>query len=225
MLSSALRRSFISLLSLPTTLLISHAAQFTSDFNGGVPPGTTLVGNAAVSPDGGIGNSGVLKLTAAAGGQQGTFYINDFSGGAPVTNFIARYKLVIGGGTARPADGMAFAFGTDIGGGSFGEEGAGTGISVTFDTWDNNGDDTAPAIDVRWGGAVIAFQSMDPSTFREGGRAPAGPVLTNSAGQPVNLQTFAPQPAAPVDSSYVNVVIELFSDNTISVSYSNVVVF
>ncbi len=228
---SILKTCWISVLSLPLSCLLSPAAQFTTDFSTGVPPGSALAGNAVVATSGGLGNSGVLKLTVNAAGQQGAFYINDFAGGEGITNFEVLARVAIGGGTVRPADGMAFCFGTDVGGppGTFGEEGIGTGICVTLDTWDNNGDDTAPAIDVRYGGVVLAFQSMATNgagnqAFREGSRDPAGPILTDSGGNPVSLQTFGPN-AAPTDSSYVNLVIQLFSDNTLSVSWSNVTVF
>ena len=46
--------------------------------------------------------------------------------------------IVVGGGTALPADGYSFSFG-DIPNTSWGEEGAGAGITVAFDTWDNGG--------------------------------------------------------------------------------------
>src|SRR5205807_1846354 len=134
---SGFKPGLVSVLFMALSCVLSPAAQFFSDFNSGVPAGTVAVGTppATVDASGGIGNSGVLKLTDNGTGRQGTFYVNDFAGGAAVTNFRAAFRLAIGGGTSRPADGMGFAFGTDIGGGSFGEEGAGTGINVTFDTW------------------------------------------------------------------------------------------
>ncbi len=52
-----------------------------------------------------------------------------------------------GGGTATPADGFAFVLGDDAADGAFGENGAGSGLVVSFDTYDNGGGE-APAIDV-----------------------------------------------------------------------------
>ncbi|MBL9166525.1 MAG: hypothetical protein JNN07_02150 [Verrucomicrobiales bacterium] len=212
------------------TGLACEAASFTSDFNGfGTPAGSSVAGTAAVDTSGGLGNSGVLKLTSTAGGQQGGFYVDDFLNGDPVNNFRVSFKVAIGGGTVRPADGMAFSFGSDVAGGGFGEEGSGTGITVTMDTWDNNGTDTAPAIEVLGGNVLAASQSMstggETNPFREGGRAPAGEVLLDGAGNPVSLQTYGSAPASASDAAYVDVLIELFADQTLSMTWSNVVVF
>ncbi|MBI3192013.1 MAG: hypothetical protein HYZ36_05050, partial [Pedosphaera parvula] len=70
---------------------------------------------------------------------------------------------------------------------AFGEEGSGTGISICFDTWDNNGDDTAPAIDVKVGGTIIA--TAYSAGQREGGRARPGPILKTPSGQDFDLRT------------------------------------
>ena len=209
----------------------AHAAGFVSDFNSGLPPGSSLGGAAFVSPTNGLGNSGVLKLSTTTGA--GTFIIDSFTGGNSVTNFRVTYKFALGGGTCcgfRMADGLAFAFGNDIPA-SWSEEGAGTGLIVGFDTWDNGGTDTAPAIDVKAGGSadgnVAAFQSFTTlnGALREAGRAPAGPVLLDGAGQEVSIFTVNPAPAVPTDATFVDVYYELFSDNTFSLSYSNIVVF
>lgn len=210
--------------------LACQGASFSSDFNAfGTPPGSSVAGSAGVDSTGGLGNSGVLKLTSTAGGQTGGFYVDDFLNGDPVNNFWISFKVAIGGGTARPADGMAFAFASDVGGGGFSEEGTGTGISITMDTWDNNGGDTAPAIELKGGNVLAATQSMSTggagNPFREAGRAPAGDVLLDGEGNPVSLQTFGPAPAVANDAAYVDVVIQLFADQTLSMSWSNVVVF
>jgi hypothetical protein len=217
----------------PATLTVvapaANPGQFVADFNSGVvPAGSYVVGNAAVG-SGGVGGSGVMKVTANANGAGGTYYVNDINGGAPVSYFKLSARVAIGGGTSRPADGMAFSFANNFADANFGEEGAGSGITVGFDTWDNNGDDTAPAIDVKWAGTVIAFKSLATNAgtqvLREGGRAPAGDILTEDSGVPLNLITYGPSPAVANDGSFVPLSIELFPDNTISVSWSNVVVF
>jgi hypothetical protein len=204
----------------------AQGGSFSSDFNSfGIPAGTRVAGTAAIDSVDGIGNSGVLKVTSAAGGQQGAYHISDFLNGDPVVNFRASFRVAIGGGTDRPADGMSFGLGTSVPD-TFGEEGFGTGLVVTFDTWDNNGSDTAPAIDVRVNNTVIAVQSMSTggpgNPYREGGRAPFNDVLLDGAGNPVSLQTYG---HTLTDDGYVPVVIELFQDSTISVTWSNVVVF
>ena len=214
------------------TPLVSSAAVFTSDFNSGLPPGTSVVAPANVGSSGGLGNSGVLKLSFPGGA--GSFFVNNFNGGNSITNFRISYRFALGGGTCcgvRMADGLAFAFGNDLPSGGWNEDGAGTGIIVGFDTWDNAAPDTAPAIDLKVGGNgdanVVAFQSFSTlgGALREGGRAPDGPVLTNAAGQEVNIFTVDPAPAVPTDATYVNVYMELFPDNTFSLSYSNLVIF
>jgi hypothetical protein len=230
-----LKRCLLSLLSIPLSCAISHAAVFSTDFNSGAPAGVTFsaIGGSAqpaVTPSGGVGNSGVLQLTSNANGQGGYAYINDFTGGVLVTNLHVAYRLALGGGTccgARWADGMSFSYTpTTPGPASYtAEEGTPTGLVVSFDTWDNAADDTAPAIEVRYNGAVVAFKSMYPgagNNLRDSGRAPAGPVLQDSAGNPVSLFTLG---TTRNDGSFVNVIIDLFPDNTVSVSYSNVVVF
>src|ERR1043165_3038763 len=169
---------------------LSNAASFFSDFNSGLPAGTVLNGSASV-------DSGLLKITSATQlGVANSFYLPNFTGGAGVTNLHIGFNLALGGGTCcgvRNADGFSINYAPDVTQGAVpGEEGTGTGLTVTFDTWDNNGDDTAPAIDVRIGGVVIAFQSLGTlaGALREGGRPPAGPVLSNSLGQEVQIFPF-----------------------------------
>src|SRR6185503_18033449 len=104
----------------------------------------------------------------------------------------------IGGGTARAADGLSVVIAPDLSNAGFGEEGAGNYLVVSLDTWDNNGTDTAPAFDVKWGGTgdanIIATKSFQPSARyqREGGRAPATPVLVDGSNNPVPLDTDPP---------------------------------
>ncbi len=121
-------------------------------------------------------------------------------------------------GTARPADGMSFVIAPSISPAAWGEEGTGSGLIVSFDTWDNNGTDTAPAIDVKWGGTadanIIASQSM--AGQREGGRAPAGPLLTDADGNPVPLDT---------GGHFTNVVINIDPDGTLDLWYGGIQVF
>src|SRR6185369_4214740 len=92
----------------------SDAAQFITDFNSGVPSESQVFGSATVGTSGGIGNSGVLKLTINAGGQTGYYYVNDFAAGIAVTNFKAAFKIAVGGGTGRPDDGFSFNLANDL---------------------------------------------------------------------------------------------------------------
>src|SRR6266478_2520793 len=63
--------------------LAAQAGTFFTDFNSGQPAATSLYGTAFIDTSGGVGDSGVLKLTQAyAYGSQGSFRINDLDGGA-----------------------------------------------------------------------------------------------------------------------------------------------
>jgi hypothetical protein len=141
-------------------LAFAAPATFTADFNTGtIPAGTSVISNAVVTATGGVGDTGVLRLTEAVGSQFGTWIINDFSSGVPVNAFTASFKIELGNGSAPPADGFSFNWATNLPAGAFNEEGAGTGLTVVFDTF-NNGLSEAPAIDVKWESNVVAHSSV-----------------------------------------------------------------
>src|SRR4051812_18273881 len=123
------------------------AGNFSTDFNSGQPPGSFLYGTAYV-------DGAVLRLTDAFGGEQGSMILDDLDNGAQITGFTANFKLLIGGGSIPPADGFSFNFANDLPDDGFGEEGAGTGLTVSFDTFDNGGAE-APAIEIKKGGQII----------------------------------------------------------------------
>jgi hypothetical protein len=135
--------------------LSTQAGSFVTDFNSGLPAGTAIFGNTTVSANGGFTNSGCLKLTTALASQTGGFVItNDLDAGVPVAGFVASFKALIGGGNA--ADGFSFNFANDLPFSTISEEGAGTGLTVEFDTFLNAGTgDTAPSIDVKIFGSEI----------------------------------------------------------------------
>jgi hypothetical protein len=135
-----------------------HAGSFSSDFNSGAPAGATSYGNALVDTSGGVGDTGVLKLTPAAVSQQGSFIIDDLDPGQRISSFLATFRVRMGGGSPSPGDGMSFNFATDLPNSDFNEDGAGSGLTITFDTfengppWDNS---EGPEIRLRSGGTVI----------------------------------------------------------------------
>ena len=142
---------FIALLA---AALSAPAATFFSDFNSGLPAGTAIYGNSAILPTTGYTNSGCLLLTPNIGSQTGGFLIsNDLDAGNPVYGFVAQFKAFIGGGTA--ADGIAFNFANDLPNAATGVEGAGTGLTVEFDTYDNLAPDNI-GIDIKVGGNEVA---------------------------------------------------------------------
>ena len=50
---------------------------------------------------------------------------------------------------------MSLNIGSDVVAAPNSEEGAGSGLTISFDTYDNAGADTAPAIEVRYKGTVV----------------------------------------------------------------------
>src|SRR5687768_14021911 len=127
--------------------MAAQAGTYVNNFNAdpSTDPNFSLRPSAKWVAAGSHDGSGYISLTDAITGQQGTIVLADIDGGAGVTAFNFKAKVRIGGGTARPADGMSvsFADATDpiISGGTVGEEGTTTGLSVNLDTWDNgNGD-------------------------------------------------------------------------------------
>jgi hypothetical protein len=76
-------------------------------------------------------------------------------------------KVRVGGGTSVPADGFSFVWASDLQDGTFGEDGAGSGLVVSFDIYDN-GNSEVPAIDVRFGSMDVASTKV-PITFLETG--------------------------------------------------------
>ncbi|MGI8967072.1 MAG: lectin-like domain-containing protein [Limisphaerales bacterium] len=128
------------------TSYTGSTAKFYSEFCS-LPTNAFVFGNAIV-------DQGVLKLTTAANSQGGTFIIDDLDAGKAVTGFTAMFKVRVGGGSGTGADGFSFNFAGDLPN-DFGEEGAGTGLTISFDTYDNGGNE-APAIDVRFGGVEVA---------------------------------------------------------------------
>jgi hypothetical protein len=202
---STLQGSLILWLILSCGALVSHAQEFFTDFTtvpagAYIPPGP--VGPPADPNEAQIAD-GILKLTLNQNSAGGIFYVDDFSGGAPIAKFRATFKAAIfgslccGGGTL-PADGFSFNLTpTAVPNPAYGvpaEEGLSTGLAVCFDTWDNGGLE-APAIDVKWDGTQIGVVNMQPSQSPSGG------------------------------SNFLDVVINLDLDGTIDVSYGGSVIF
>src|ERR1017187_6959729 len=68
----------------------------------------------------------------------------------------------MGGGTMPPANGISFNFATDLANGPFNEEGSGTGLTITFDAYDNvTGDNPEePEIRIKYAGTLIANRKL-----------------------------------------------------------------
>lgn len=83
------------------------------DFNDDTDPRIEQVifgGNAELIPDGGVGDSGYLKVTDANNGERGLIILPDLADppGSALESFRITADLRVGGGTARPADGFSF---------------------------------------------------------------------------------------------------------------------
>jgi hypothetical protein len=175
------------------------AANFSTDFNSGLPAGANVYGNAMVDASGGVGNSGALKLTTADASQIGSFVLPDLDGGALVEGFTANFKARVGGGTG--ADGFGFSFATNLPAAAFGEIGAGTGLSIVFDTFNNNVDEVSPGIRIDFNGTNVAakrFSGLRTGTeFVDVSISVAGGMLRVSYGGTVvfeNLFVWRPMP-------------------------------
>ncbi|HEY5912587.1 MAG TPA: immunoglobulin domain-containing protein, partial [Verrucomicrobiae bacterium] len=198
-----------------TNLTLPATAQLAFNFNdGAVPAGTTILGTALVDTTGGVGGSGCLKLATAINDQDGAIVISDPNAGAAVYGFTARFQTSVGGGGTRPADGFAFAFGSDIPdaptGTSYQEgQGLGTGLRVSMDNYDNDNifgyvsaePTLAPSIDVRWGSQIVATAHL-PLSFVE-----------------TSTNPFDPTPV------YADTIVQLNTDGTLNVVYHGDLVF
>ena len=118
------------------TAASSHAATYSNNFNASQGD-VDLGGSAKWVATGGDADSGYISVTDAVGSQQGMVVLPEFTSGENVSGFKATFKVRIGGGSARPADGMAFAFSSAITDPSqtFGEEGPGGAASRRASTW------------------------------------------------------------------------------------------
>lgn len=128
-----------------------------------------LSGHAYEDPASGVNGSTAAILTdnmSHGTGQSGMLFIEDFNGGDPVNSMIASFSLRVGGNTGGvPADGVAFVWGNDVNSASsFGEEGAGNGLIVSFDTYTNGAADPI-GISLKYEGQVLAEKPMPTASL------------------------------------------------------------
>ena len=106
-----------------SAVLTASAGTFTNSFNSGLPANTAVYGSALVDTTGGPDGSGCLKMTGNAASESAGFILNDLDSGAAINAFTATFKLVLGGGTAVPADGFSFNYSGDVPNSTIDEEG------------------------------------------------------------------------------------------------------
>src|SRR6185369_12139461 len=93
-----------------------------------------------------------LELNSNAGDQAGSFLTPDLAPGRLVRGFTALFKVRIISGNGY-ADGFSFNWATNLPTVQD-EEGAGSGLRICFDTYDN-GANEGPSIDVKWGTNIL----------------------------------------------------------------------
>jgi hypothetical protein len=137
-----------------------------------MPLGSFLTGAARLGDDG-TGSNCVLHLTDASQcPAHGALLIVSPARGKNVDQLHAHWRSRIGGnlGTVCTGtqfgvpggNGYSFSWGTDVEPDASGEEGTGTGLIVSVDTWDDSGGE-APGLEVKWRGNRIALHRIDPS--------------------------------------------------------------
>jgi hypothetical protein len=109
----------------------------------------------------------VLVLTEALGSQSGSFVVDLPSAATPVMDFTATFQARVGGGTEPPADGFSFVLGPELPTGPFGEDGAGAGLILSFDTYVNEGEES-PHLEVVYNAARIAKHNVTIDVLRTG---------------------------------------------------------
>lgn len=105
---------------------------------------------------------GTLLLTPEAGGF-GTATIDPTGAAEGARDFTASFDLKIGDGNVPAGDGMSFNYGVFESG--VAEEGISTGLSLTFDTFDNGGEDIS-VMEVKVNGTVVHTASFPGGTAR-----------------------------------------------------------
>jgi hypothetical protein len=191
-------------------VLSAQAGSFSTNFDNGTtaPPGTTLYGNAVIETTGGVGGSGCLKLTKDIGGQAGGFVLDDLDAGVPLFGFDVSYDVLLLS-SATPADGMSLCYGPDLPNGTWGEEGIGSGLRFSFDTYDNGSETPlAPSIDVAVGDTKDATSKRTIATITTNAFVhvhirlnPDGSLNFDYRGQTLFTNYFIPQYQALVDAA------------------------
>ena len=106
-----------------------------------------------------------------------------------MTKLTVLWKMFIGQGSGNAADGVALSISDGIDDtANFGEEGTGTGLVISFDTYDNAGGE-APAISVKYGG--LSEDQIDAGGDQVGKSNVVKGVLVNNQWVDVNVQVTA----------------------------------
>ncbi len=201
------------------------AGSYSNDFNTdpAADPNFAIRAPARWVSTGSYNGSGYISLTDAVNDRNGTIVLPDLDGGAIVIGFNFKAKVRIGGGTARPADGLSVSFcdPTDpvVGGGPVNEEGTASGLVVSLDTYDNGNSD-GPALDIKVNNVIVAHKRFS------GDGSPGFlccQVETDSAGNPISLET---DPAGtPAPGTWVDLEISVTPAGAVSVKYKGIQIY
>lgn len=157
------RKTIVSTVVMWFMALGVHAQIFFDFSRDQAPSGTELFGNARIADDG-TGLNQCLHLTDTIVATNGHFRISNIGDGKVVKAATIQWRSLIGGGDNGGADGYSLNWATNLpvtpSIGDPGEEGAGSGLTVTVDTFDNGGGE-APGIEVRWQSNVVIFTSVN----------------------------------------------------------------
>lgn len=128
-----------------------------TDFNSGLPAGSSVVGNAYYD-----GGNGFVHLTDFTQGSpwNGSWIYNQ---GAVMRNLYVRCDMLVGGGSG--ADGFSFVY-SNLSGGAFGEDGEGSGLIITFNTYTDAPPLTAPNFQVHYNGATLHTIPINAANIR-----------------------------------------------------------
>lgn len=129
----------------------SETVIYSNDFSGDAGS-ATLIGGTAVS-------GGLLVLTEEINSQNNWAQID--GGGSLSGSFRAEFDLLIEDqGASLKADGVSFQVGNDVNTGGSAEESQTTGLALTFDTWDNGGDDVINEVALWFNGVKVTSTTM-----------------------------------------------------------------
>ena len=206
------RRHFALAAALVASLWLNQARAFSDlvQFPGATSQGGIyLIGDAVTNGD-------YIQLTPAAQNKIGSLVIDRLPRGQRIKSLSVTFDLLLSPtGVSNPqADGVSFNFGPDLFGSAIGEDGISTGLAVTFDTYDDNGPDTAPAIEVVYNGVTQGGASFPGTRFD-----------TSTRPDPAYPDNYYPSLSftAPSDSDPAQVKISMDYSDADGVAYVTVI--
>ena len=157
-----------------------------------------------------------LQLTDAVASETGSIVINSIPKGVRVEKLKVTFDVQTTGGTSLPADGYSFNFGPAMVNSKLTEDGVAEGLAVTFDTFDNDNSDTAPAAEVVYNGETKSGISF--SGHRNNRPAHYPSLAKDSSGADMSLTT---------GDKWVKIVIELAASEVdvggqVTVTYNDI---